>query len=125
MIPPKRISSGPVWVRSDVERFKVEVGGKRAALDAPSEPANKPPVPAEPTGPPADVMLAIGPFQAWLKKHAGRRQVAEVARELGMSDASVRAVMSGRRHRMQLSAIERALTLAANGTTVEQLYPKL
>jgi hypothetical protein len=29
MIPPKRINAGPVWVRSDVERFAVEVGRRR------------------------------------------------------------------------------------------------
>jgi hypothetical protein len=30
MIPPKRISSGPVWVREDVERFRDEIGRQRA-----------------------------------------------------------------------------------------------
>lgn len=30
MIPPKRISSGPVWVRSDLERFHDEIGRQRA-----------------------------------------------------------------------------------------------
>jgi hypothetical protein len=30
MIPPKRIDAGPVWVRSDVERFAEEIGRQRA-----------------------------------------------------------------------------------------------
>jgi hypothetical protein len=30
MIPPKRIDAGPVWVRSDVERFRDEIGRQRA-----------------------------------------------------------------------------------------------
>jgi hypothetical protein len=30
MIEPKRISSGPVWVREDVERFAEEIGRQRA-----------------------------------------------------------------------------------------------
>lgn len=29
MIPPARIDAGPVWVRSDVEKFAAEVGPKR------------------------------------------------------------------------------------------------
>lgn len=36
MIPPKRISSGPVWVRSDVERFANEIGRQRAPASAAS-----------------------------------------------------------------------------------------
>lgn len=30
MIEPKRISAGPVWVKSDVERFAKEIGRQRA-----------------------------------------------------------------------------------------------
>lgn len=30
MIPPARIAAGPVWVRSDVERFAREIGRQRA-----------------------------------------------------------------------------------------------
>lgn len=30
MLPPARTNSGPVWVRSDVERFAVEWGRRRA-----------------------------------------------------------------------------------------------
>lgn len=30
MIEPKRIRSGPVWVREDVERFAAEIGRQRA-----------------------------------------------------------------------------------------------
>lgn len=30
MIPPKRIAAGPGWVRSDIERFAVEIGRQRA-----------------------------------------------------------------------------------------------
>lgn len=30
MIPPKRVGSGPVWVRSDVEHFAEEIGRRRA-----------------------------------------------------------------------------------------------
>jgi len=30
MIPPKRIEAGPVWARSDVERFAEEIGRQRA-----------------------------------------------------------------------------------------------
>lgn len=30
MIEPKRIRSGPVWVKSDVERFRDEIGRRRA-----------------------------------------------------------------------------------------------
>jgi hypothetical protein len=30
MIPPKRIDAGPVWVKSDVERFAEEIGRQRA-----------------------------------------------------------------------------------------------
>lgn len=33
MIPPARVESGPVWVRSDVERFALEVGRQRALPD--------------------------------------------------------------------------------------------
>jgi predicted site-specific integrase-resolvase len=32
MIPPKRIEAGPVWVRSDVERFASEIGRQRAPV---------------------------------------------------------------------------------------------
>lgn len=30
MVPPARIEAGPVWVRSDVERFRDEIGRQRA-----------------------------------------------------------------------------------------------
>lgn len=30
MIPPVRVSSGPIWVREDVERFMREIGRERA-----------------------------------------------------------------------------------------------
>jgi hypothetical protein len=33
MIEPKRIRSGPVWVREDVERFAREIGRQRALSD--------------------------------------------------------------------------------------------
>lgn len=36
MIPPKRIDAGPVWVRSDVERFAAEIGRQRAPAGASS-----------------------------------------------------------------------------------------
>lgn len=32
MIPPKRISSGPVWVKADVEMFAEEIGRQRAPV---------------------------------------------------------------------------------------------
>lgn len=35
MIPPARIRSGPVWVREDVERFKVERGRQRRKKQPP------------------------------------------------------------------------------------------
>lgn len=30
MVPPKMTAAGPVWVKSDVERFKEEIGRQRA-----------------------------------------------------------------------------------------------
>lgn len=35
MIQPRRISSGPVWVKSDVERFAEEIGRQRAPVRDP------------------------------------------------------------------------------------------
>lgn len=40
MIPPKYIAAGPVWVKSDVERFAEEVGRQRA-LAQPKEPVSR------------------------------------------------------------------------------------
>lgn len=40
MITPKRIKSGPVWVKSDVERFRDEIGRERA-LARPKQPAEQ------------------------------------------------------------------------------------
>lgn len=34
MIPPKYIAAGPVWVKSDVERFAEEIGRQRARSQA-------------------------------------------------------------------------------------------
>ena len=34
MIPPKMIAAGPVWVRTDVERFAEEIGRRRAPAGA-------------------------------------------------------------------------------------------
>lgn len=34
MIPPAKVDSGPVWVRSDVERFAIEMGRQRAASES-------------------------------------------------------------------------------------------
>lgn len=36
MITPARVDSGPVWVRSDVERFAVLFGRQRASVDGDS-----------------------------------------------------------------------------------------
>lgn len=33
MIEPKRIKAGPVWVKSDIERFRDEIGRQRAPAE--------------------------------------------------------------------------------------------
>lgn len=41
MIEPKRVDSGPVWVKEDVERFAEEIGRQRAPIGERSTPSNK------------------------------------------------------------------------------------
>jgi hypothetical protein len=30
LLPPQRVSAGPIWVRADIERFRDEIGRQRA-----------------------------------------------------------------------------------------------
>lgn len=125
MVPPKRISSGPVWAREDVERFKVEVGRKNQAYGRLADNPSPPPRPERPPAPLADVLLPVDPFRDWLMRRTDGQPVAAVARDLGMREGSVRAILAGDRKKMHLSAIQRALQLGGDGTKLEVLYPEL
>lgn len=126
MVPPKRINAGPVWVREDIERFKVEVGRKNPAYGSLADKPSPPPRQERPPAPLADVLLPVDPFREWLQQRVdGDESVAKVARGIGMREGAVRAVLAGERKKMHLSAIQRALQLAGDGRKLEVLYPEL